>query len=70
MSNALTFEINNKRKMQLVQSEHDGDTRIVTFDSHGYGEDPHGEATVISPGDFVLLIDYFRQCKREGREIL
>ena len=70
MCNAITFEVNNGRKLQLIQREHDGETEIVTFDARGERETPGGEATAISPGEFVLLVDYFRQCKREGKEIL
>ena len=70
MCNAITFEVNNGRKLQLIQRKRDGDTEIVTFDAHGEQENPNGEATVISPGEFVLLVDYFRQRKREGKEIL
>ena len=70
MCNAITFEVNNGRKLRLIQRKHDGDTEIVTFDAHGERENPDEEATVISPGEFVLLVDYFRQCKREGKEIL
>ena len=70
MCNVITFEVNNGRKLQFIQREHDGETEIVTFDACGERENFNGEATVISPGEFVLLVDYFRQCKREGREIL
>jgi len=70
MCNAITFEVNNGRKLRLIQRKHDGDTEIVTFDAHGEQENSNGEATVISPGEFVLLVDYFRQCKREGKDIL
>ena len=66
----ISFEVNNKRKLTLVQDEHDGDTRIVTIGADGRPEDPDGWATVISPGEFVLLIDYFRNCKRESGDIL
>ena len=38
MSNAITFEVNNGRKLQLIQRKHDGDTEIVTFDAHGEQE--------------------------------
>ena len=60
--NTISFEVNNQRKMKLVQRQHDGATLLVIEYQH--------EEAFISPGDFVMLINYYRACRREGKPIL
>lgn len=55
--NKLVFEVNNGRKLELVQREDNGTTLICSLDA------PDNEA-YISAGDFVQLIDLYRYCKR------
>lgn len=56
--NTISFEVNNQRKMKLVQRQ------------HGDHESIPDEEAFISPGDFVMLINYYRACRREGKPIL
>ena len=60
--NTISFEVNNQRKMKLMQRQHDGATLLVIEDQD--------EEAFISPGDFVMLINYYRACRREGKPIL
>lgn len=55
--NKLVFEVNNGRKLELVQREDNGTTLICSLDA------PDNEA-YISAGDFVQLINFYRYCKR------
>ncbi len=49
----LTFNVNNGEKLELSQSEHDGTVYINKFNK-------------VSPGDMVMLINYYRYVKREN----
>ena len=63
--NTISLEINNSRKMKLIQRAHDGLTLICIENGNGESEAniPDNEA-FISAGDMVMLINYFRACKR------
>lgn len=68
--NTISFEVNNQRTLELIQREHDGKTLIVVKDRSGDHEPIQDEEAFIDPGDFVMLINYYRHCKRTGKEIL
>lgn len=55
--NKLVFEVNNGRKLELVQREDNGTTLICSLDA------PDNEA-YINAGDFVQLINLYRYYKR------
>ena len=59
--NKISFDINNNEKIELVQREHDGKVLISYSDKEI--ENPDNLA-FISPGDFVMLINYYRYIKR------
>lgn len=65
----ISFDINNGRKMQLIQRQHDGKTLIVIEDSKGNHESIDDCEAFISPGDFVMLINYYRAQKRTEKPI-
>ena len=45
--NTISFEVNNQRKMKLVQRQHDGATLLVIEDQHGDHESiPDEEAFI------------------------
>lgn len=67
--NTISFDVNNGRKMKLIQREHDGSTLIVVERPDGTHESIDDKEAFISNGDFVLLINYYRYCKRECKEI-
>lgn len=68
--NTISFEINNQRTMQLVQRTHDGSTLIIIKDRKDHHEPIPDAEAFISPGDFVMLVNYYRECKRTGKPIL
>lgn len=61
--NTISFDVNNGRTLKLVQRQHDGSTLIMVEDSCGNCESINDEEALISPGDFVMLINYFRYIK-------
>ena len=63
MVNTISFDVNNQRKMKLVQRQHDGTTLIIVEDAKGNHESINDSEALISPGDFVMLINYFRYIK-------
>lgn len=62
--NVLSYEINNGRKLELVQREHDGAVLIVNKDSNSQHESIPDNEAFISASDMVMLIDYYRYIKR------
>lgn len=68
--NTISFEINNQRRMELLQREHDGHTLLIIKDAEGNHESIPDEEAFIDPGDFVMLMNYYRLCRRENRPIL
>lgn len=63
MVNTISFDVNNQRKMKLVQRQHDGTTLIIVEDAKGNHESINDNEALISPGDFTMLINYFRYIK-------
>lgn len=61
----ISVDINNRRKMVLEQYKHDGGIRVTT----AYGKVIDNGFT-ISPGDLVMLINYYQQQKEKGKPIL
>ena len=61
--NTLSFEVNNGRKMELVQRKHDGKILIHVEDKNGNIEVIPDREAFIEPGEMVMLINYFRNCK-------
>lgn len=62
--NVISFEVNNQRKLKLIQRQHDGNTLIVIEGADGVEEGIDDSEAFISPGDFVMLINHYRNCKR------
>ena len=56
--------------MKLVQRQHDGQTLLVIEEPDGTHESIDDAEAFIDPGDFVMLINYYRACKREHKPIL
>ena len=59
--NTISFEVNNQRKMKLMQRQHDGATLLVIEDQHGDHESIPDEEAFISPGDFVMQAHLVRR---------
>lgn len=63
MVNTISFNVNNQRTMKLIQRQHDGTTLIIVEDASGNRESINDNEALVSPGDFVMLINYFRYIK-------
>lgn len=61
--NTLSFDVNNGRKMELIQRQHDGKILIHVEDGNGNAEVIPDHEAFIDPGEMVMLINYFRNCK-------
>lgn len=61
MSNTISFEVNNGRTVNLTQRMHNGTVLLWTSD-----HDTPDEESYISPGDFVMLLNYYRYVKRNN----
>lgn len=61
--NTISFEVNNGRTMKLVQRQHDGATLIIVEDAAGNHESISDNEAFISPGDFTMLINFYRHIK-------
>lgn len=60
----ITFDVNNGRKMKLIQRQHDGKTLIVVEDESGGHENINDSEAFIPACDFAMLINYYRFVKR------
>jgi hypothetical protein len=60
------MKINNGRAMQLVQKSFDGTITLETYETKTGITDYEGN---ISPGDMVMLINYYRHQKENNLPI-
>lgn len=69
MERDITFEVNNQGIMRLIQETHDGPVDVIVFNApiDGVRGVRHGD--VISPGDMVMLMNYYRHQKEHGAQI-
>lgn len=56
--------------MKLIQRQRNGQTLLVIENPDGTHESIDDDEAFISPGDFAMLINYYRACKHEHRPIL
>lgn len=61
----LAFEVNNQRELYLVQEKFDGVVRLKTYDG-----DEVESVVDIDPGDFVMLLNHYHNCKETGHPIV
>lgn len=66
MMNKIEMEINNGRTMQLTQQKYDGTILLSTYNTKSGLVDAEEN---ISPGDMVMLLNYYRHQKENGLEI-
>jgi len=62
----IEMEINNGRTMQLAQQGRDKNITLTTYNTESGLVDFEKE---ITPGDMVMLINYYRFQKENGNEI-
>jgi hypothetical protein len=60
------MEINNGRTMQLAQQGRDKNITLTTYNTNSALIDFETE---ITPGDMVMLINYYRHQKENGNKI-
>lgn len=58
MANTISFEVNNGRALRITQRMHNGCV-LISNDDH----DIPDEEAFVSPGDFVMLLNFYRHIK-------
>lgn len=66
----IEFNVNNQRKIQLEQSEHDGDVTVMVWSAERNGIREVENEYKINPGDFVMMLNWYRYQKENGNHIL
>ena len=66
----MEFEVTNGRKIELFQKEPDGPVQVFTFSADGRPGRRWAGIHTISPGDFVMLLNWYVHQKRNGNESL
>lgn len=59
MAHTISFEVNNGKTLSITQRMHNGTVLLWTSD-----HDTHDEESYIAPGDFVMLLNFYRYVKR------
>lgn len=62
----MTFKVNNGRTIEVFQARDDGPVYVTRYDSKGEKE----SGDIISPGDFVMMLNWYRYQKENGNENL
>jgi len=58
----MKFKVNNGRTIEVFQEREDGPVYATTHDSKGEIEN----SEIISPGDFVMMLNWYRYQKENG----
>lgn len=67
----MEFDVNNGRKINLEQAEPDGSIHVTAWkapDAEGNRDCDYELA--ISPGDFVMMLNWYQHQKRIGNDVL
>lgn len=65
----MIFKVNNGRHIQVSQTKPDGPVKAETFAPKG--DNMTKEQSInISPGDFVMMLNWYRYQKENGNENL
>ena len=62
----MTFKVNNGRTIEVFQARDDGPVYVMRYDSKGEKE----SGDIISAGDFVTMLNWYRYQKENGNENL
>ena len=65
----MIFRINNGRHMQISQTKPDGPVKAETYEPAG-DKMKKEQSIEISPGDFVMMVNWYRYQKENGNENL
>ena len=66
----IEFNVNNQQKIQLEQSEHDRDVTVTVWSAERNGIREVENEYKINPGDFVMMLNWYRYQKENGNHIL
>lgn len=69
MHQTISFDVNNGGTLTFVQEEHDGHVEAVTWDPEKDGVRGVRYGDIISAGDMVMLLNYYRYQKEHGKPI-
>lgn len=58
----MKFKVNNGRTIEVFQAREDGPVYVTTYDSKSGKE----SSEIISPGDFVMMLNWYRYQKENG----
>lgn len=62
----MEFEVNNQRKIELEQTNPDGLVHVTTWSAEQGGIREVESEYDISPGDFVMMLNWYRYQKENG----
>lgn len=62
----IEFNVNNQRKIQLEQSRRDGDVTVTVWSAERNGIREVENEYKINPGDFVMMLNWYRYQKENG----
>jgi len=62
----MTFKVNNGRTIEVFQARDDGPVYVTRYDGNGKKE----SSDIISAGDFVTMLNWYRYQKENGNENL
>lgn len=62
----MKFKVNNGRTIEVFQAREDGPVYVTTYNSKGEKE----SSEIISSGDFVMMLNWYRYQKENGNENL
>ena len=65
----MIFRVNNGRHMQASQTKPDGPVKVETYEPAG-DKMKKEQSIDINPGDFVMMVNWYRYQKENGNENL
>lgn len=65
----MIFRINNGRHMQVSQAKPDGPVKVETYEP-AVDKMKKDQSIEINPGDFVMMVNWYRYQKENGNENL
>jgi hypothetical protein len=66
MMNKITIEVNNQGTLTMEQAEHDKAIEVIVWDSEKDGARAVRHSEIISAGDMVTLLNWYRYQKDNG----
>lgn len=67
---AISVNVNNQREIRLEQAEHDDCIHVTVWSAERNGIREVEEEYMISPGDMVMLLNWYKYQKENGNKDL